>query len=407
MNNPFDPFGNNLFNPDNAKRALEEMKRQNDKALQHKFSGQIKGNFLTSMKEQVARRLGNDVHKYFDLRMTHENMIDNSYESVDYDICRHLVGIHRSNLIFETTETRKKYESNGDYQDVLISKALEQIKLRRYGSIHLRQHPILRGESFIFFPVPYYLFVLCIRMLELLYSDKAKKDLACYSSFSAIVNKGLAALSLLEDNFLDNAYPLCRGVIEMYIKLLVMMNKPETITEYDNFLGYELEKSCISQTYCEEFNNKYSSRKHQGSKDKIDYLHYGWVDVLSDYHTVVKGKPYSINGLIDYLHSLYDEESELFLGNLERLFKMCHGYTHGNVGLSIYPLLHYFEISMMLYGTLSHTYEMLCETLEQDTQINGVNVLAELGEAYIKLEQQYANRTTENFEYYYKNQFKI
>ncbi len=41
MNNPFNPFENNMFNPEATKKALDEFKRQSDRSLQHKFGGQI------------------------------------------------------------------------------------------------------------------------------------------------------------------------------------------------------------------------------------------------------------------------------------------------------------------------------------------------------------------------------
>ena len=50
---------------------------------------------------------------------------------------------------------------------------------------------------------------------------------------------------------------------------------------------------------------------------------------------------------------------------------------------------------------------MLCEILQQEEKINGIDVLAELDEAYKQLEAQYDNRTTENFKYYYKFQYNI
>ncbi len=400
------PFDNPLINPEFTQKTFEELKHKNDKALQHKFSGQIKGNFLIAIKDIVSNTLLSEIAKYYDLRMTDEKIVSNNLESVDYDICRHIVGIHRSNLLFETIEKRKQLEGDSEYQEKLIQLVISQIKLRQYGSMHFRQHPIMRGDSFIFYPVPYRLFVLCIKMLELLNTEKAR-TISYYHLITTIVNKGLSALALLEDNFLDNAYPICRGVIELYVKLLLLANKPEAISQYNKFAKYELDKSCISQTYSDEFNSLYASRINQKHYDKIDFMHYGWVDSICDYHNVIKTKPYSINGIIQYLYSLYDDEGNLFLSNLERLFKMCHGYTHGNIGCAIYPILHYFEISMMLYGTLSHTYRMLCDILQQDEKINGIDVLAELDETYKQLEIQYENRTTENFKYYYNFQYKI
>ena len=399
-------YNNSIFGMESAK-VFEDFKRKSDKALQHKFAGQIKGNFLIAIKEVILNQMGSEIANYYDLTMTDEKLVSNGNEMVDYDICRHIVGIHRSKLIFEAIDKRKLLEGSSAYQKELVREVINQIKLRRYGSVNFRQHPIMSGESFIFFPVPYYLFVLCVRMLGILNTEKARQ-LPCFSIITTIVNKGLAALSLLEDNFLDNAYPICRGVIELYVQFLLLENKPEAINSYNEFAKFDLDKSCISQVYSEKFNALYAERMNQGSKSKVDYLHFGWVDSISDYHSIVKTTPYSINGIVEYLESIYSQEGNIkFLSNLKVLYKMCHGYTHGSIGYSRYPLLHYFEIAMMLCGTLSHTYLMVCEALQQKEAINDINVVSELNKAYGILEQQYNKRTTENFEYYYKNQFRI
>ena len=385
---------------------FSDLKRKSDKALQHKFSGKIKGNFLIVTKEAVLQQIVNEIPKFYDLTITDEKIVSNENEMVDYDICKHITGIHRSNLIFETTDKRKELESNADYQKDLIRKTINQIKLRRYGSVHFRQCPITKGESFLFFPVPYYLFVLCIRMLEILDTEKARQ-LPCFSIIATIINKGLAALSLLEDNFLDNVYPICRGVIELYVQLLILYNRPAAINVYNDFAKFDLEKSCVSQTYSEEFIDLYLKRINQSRKNKVEYLHFGWVDCISDYHKKVKSNPYSINGIVEYLRFIYNNEDDNFLINLKVLFNMCHGYTHGSIGFSRYPILHYYEISIMLYSTLCHTYLIICEALLQDTKINDIDIVSELNQAYALLEKQYSKKTTENFDYYYKNQFRI
>ncbi len=399
-------FLNNSFFDMIANEALNDLKSKSNKALQHKFSGQIKGNFLIATKASVLRQISTEIAKYYDLTITDEKIISNENEMVDYDVCRHITGIHRSNLIFETTDKRKQLESDIDYKKELVGKAINQIILRRYGSVYFRQRPIMHGESFLFFPVPYYLFVLCVRMLEILNTEKARQ-LKCSSIIIAIVNKGLAALSLLEDNFLDNVYPICRGIIELYFQFLLLDINPDALSSYDKFSRFDLEKTCISQTYSDEFNDLFSNRTNQSSKNKIDYLHFGWVDCISNYHEKVKSKPYSINGIVEYLQSIYDAEDDKFLSNLKVLFNMCHGYTHGSIGHSRYPILHYFEISIMLYQTLCHTYLIICGTLQQDTKINEIDIVDELNQAYALLEQQYTKRTTENFNYYYQNQFLI
>ena len=191
------PFDNPLINTEFTQKAFEELKHKNDKALQHQFSGQIKGNFLITIKDIVSNRLLSEIANYYDLRITDEKIVSNNLESVDYDICRQIVGIHRSNLLFETTEKRKQLEGDSEYKEKLIKLSISQIQLRQYGSMHFRQHPIMRGDSFIFYPVPYRLFVLSIKMLELLNTEKAK-TISYYRLITTIDNKGLSALRYIK-----------------------------------------------------------------------------------------------------------------------------------------------------------------------------------------------------------------
>lgn len=73
-----DDFLNNpLLDMQLAKKAFDEFKRKSDKALQHKFSGQIKGNFLIATKENVAQQLATEIAKYYDLTLTDEKLVSN------------------------------------------------------------------------------------------------------------------------------------------------------------------------------------------------------------------------------------------------------------------------------------------------------------------------------------------
>ena len=47
-----------------------------------------------------------------------------------------------------------------------------------------------------------------------------------FGLYRTIANKGLAALTLLEGNFFDSAYPICRGITELYLKLLTLLHNP-------------------------------------------------------------------------------------------------------------------------------------------------------------------------------------
>ena len=317
-----------------------------------------------------------------------------------YDICRHIVGLHRSNLVFETEDERIKKESDEEYKNLLINQVIENIKLRDYGSAYFRKQAIVEGESFIFFHIPYNIFVLCLRMNELL-TSYTTKDIY-YTIFTTISNKGTAALSLLEDNFLDNAYPICRGIIELYIKLLLLLNCPETVTNaYYKFTEYELMQSCCNQNYPKEFNDLFENRKNKKCKNKIDYLHFGWLDLIDDFG-VCGAQSYTLNGIIKYLKKKYNNQHSTLFDYLYPLYKICNGYTHGTTPVAKYPLLHYFEISIMLYYTIANTYIILCSRLKTDTNINNIDIINKLETDFNNLLTQYNSRSTANFENYYK-----
>ena len=377
---------------------------EHDKALRRLFSKQIKGSFLMKMMHAVRTKMGEDLFKYYDLQVTHEKLVTTGMDSFDYDICRHIVGVHRSNMVFVDERNRVKMENSSDYQSQLVNETIANIKLRLYGSFYFRQKSLIKGDNFLFFHLPYDLFVMSLKMSELLQSKKQHSEID--SLYIAICNKAVAVLTLMEDGFFDSAYPICRGIIELYIKLLLVKLVPDSKEEMFLFSQYDLEKSCLSKEYSEEFNNAFKNRINKSSRNKVDYLHYGWVDAIKDYHNIVKNQPYSINGLMEYLKNCYEEEQLSFFEHLEFLYKMCHGYAHGNIVYSKYPLLHYFEISLMIYYTLRHTFVMFCEEEKIDSCIEDCDIVAKADKDYALLFKQYLEKSTEKFEQYYKERFK-
>lgn len=314
---------NNLF-----LQSFEEMRKENDKALGHLFAGKIKASFLLDIKRRVQEVIVNDIQKYFDFSISTEKFVSGMDDAatIDYEVCKHIVGVHRANLVFLSDEERVSKEKSSEYRKQLAETVAEHIKLRPYASILFRKYPIMQGESFIYFPLPYDLFAISIKMNQILTQKQLQQD-PLRSLYIQIANKGLAALSMLEDNFLDNAYPICRGAMELYTKMLLLLNAPQVINSFVKFSEYELRQSCCEQTYLNEFNELFSKRIKQNVSNKIEYLHFGWVDGIEDYHKMVKQKPYSINSAITYLRNQYQDSDKEFFDNIETLYKMCHGYT--------------------------------------------------------------------------------
>ena len=369
-----------------------------DAALRNIFKHEIKENFLIKIYHRVLDTLKQDIFLYYPYNLSLENSIINHLNRWEYDICKMIVGLHKSNTIFDSDEEKGRKQNEEKYQQKLVNEVIENIKLRQYGSYFFRQNQIVAGDRFLYFHLPYDLFVICTRMNELLIKNADKKP-PFYNHISKISNIGLSTLSLLENNFLDNAYPLCRTIIELYIETLVLSHNSKSQNIYKDFSQIEFEKTQCGIDYPKDFLDKFDNRKKKNENKKNMYLHFGWVDEIENYHKIVKKNPYSVAGLIKYLKFKYPE------GNYdiyERFYKQCHSYSHANpIGVA-YPLLSYFEVSIMLFLAINNTYKYLCDCLEIDTNINGINIYEKTERDYELIVSQFNKRNTENFKEYYK-----
>ena len=168
--------------------------------------------------------------------------------------------------------------------------------------------------------------------------------------------------------------------------------------EYEYLSNIESQYSRCNIHFPDDFYQKhYNNRINQEQEEVHSFLHYGWVDKIPDYHKIVKRKPYSIIGIFKYIQQKENNN----LSDLERLYNMCHSYTHANIIQCKYPLNHYFETSIMLYITLSNAYTTLCEYLKCDTSINDIDIITKINTDFKQLLDQYQKRNTENFNKYY------
>ena len=384
--------------PNDFFEITKAVEHRNNRTLKELFKGYIKGSFLIDIKYRVIEELGEKLLTLYDFSLQRHinDLVTPKDTNAEYDICKHIVGVHRANTIFLKSEERIQKEKDEKYKSQLINQVVEQISLRAYGSAYFREKKIVLGDQFNYYPVPYELFVLCMRMHSICYQKGAIGDSAYY--FAKIINKAMSALTLLEDGFLSTAYLPCRTALELYVKLLVLRNFPELFEEDRKFSYYETIQTCYEQEFPDEFNQLFANRINKKEKNKIEYLHYGFVDNISDYHDIVKKKPYSFNGLLNYLKANSSSDILGVFNTIEMLHKMCHGYVHGGISESKYPLLHYFEITLMLYYVIPTTYMMFCTDYNEETCISGIDILEKIQSDSALLINQYDNRSTENFE---------
>lgn len=391
MNNSLiPPINPNMFNPN----VINE---ETNKTLKQLFKGKINGSFLIKIKSAVIIKLSTQLFEYYNFHFDSERIVTGRDETPEYDICRMIVGIHRHHSIFLTKEEIRNNEKSESYQKQLVEETIEKIKLRQYGSAFFRKKQLIIGDEFLYFPVPYELFAMCMKSVLLL--NNSSNRLAV--NYGDIVSTALSALTLMENNFLSNAYPLCRGMIELYTKTLIPQKHPEAIKAYAEFSDFEIEQSCCSQKYPEKFNELYEKRKNQSSKSKVDYLHYGWLDSIVAYNSTENNR-YSIYGIFDYLMRESNDTQSDSLNEIKRLYKMCHGYTHGSTIHVKYPLLQYFEISMMIYYVVRNVFTEICDISNIDISDNEPNLAEIVDRDFAILKEQYRIRSTENFDLYYE-----
>lgn len=384
--------------PNDFFAAIEKDLKETDKRMAKIFSNRIKESFLREMRYKVYQ-YHPDFISLFNIKIDLlENATGTSDNQWDYEVMRNIVGIHRFNTIGKTTDERVAMEKSDSYKKELADAVYEHLKIRNYTSMYFRKRQFILGDEFIYFPVPYKLFAICMRSAQILQEYKDPYQLF----YINIVNKSLAALALIEDNLLDSAYPICRGVIELYIKLLTLVDYPEALELHNKLIDIEVMKTANGGDFPPEFEELFANRKNKSQNNQIDYLHYGWVDKIKHYHQIERNKPYTFNSLFDYIREIAPEESKGYFDFLPVLYSRCHGFTHGNIGNGGYPLMHYMELTMILYMVLDHVFRMLCTESKNDHLINGIDIIESIEKDAEKMIHQYNRRSTEMFEQFYK-----
>lgn len=374
-----------------AKAVYEE----NENTLRELFKDKIQFGFLKKIKNIVLNILGLKLFEYYPIWFDNSRIVTGTDATPEYDICRIIVGVHRHHSIFLSEEQIHKNQKSKEYQEQITKEVIEKIILSQFGCSFFRRKQLLLGDEFLFFPVPYELFAMCMRSIALI-GEYISSFLANYLD---LIGLALSSLTLMENNFLSNAYPLCRSMIELYLKTLILQRNPESFEDYEKFRSFEIIQSCCSQAYPEEFIELYDAKKHLPSTSKVNYLHYGWLDSINDYNTTNANR-YSIYGILDYL--MRDSERKNELEEISALYKMCHGYAHGSAVHVKYPLLHYFEISLMIYYVVKSVFAYIHAELKIEISEDNKFLLDILERDFKTLYEQYGKRTTENFELYYK-----
>lgn len=384
------------------KRTLQEIEkstRQLNKELKKLFGGQITQNFMLDIMYKMIKRYP-DLEKYIPAPNDMQSILSGRMQNLFYILCEHIIGVHRSKIIFLSDAERSRLEDDNNYKEELMEDVYKELKLRYQTGVFIREGQIVRGDRFILFPLPYYVTILTLKLLEI--APKTKKMPIVYID---IANKSLAILSLLQDNFSDCAYSSCRIIIEDYIRGTIFHNCREAIVEFYKFSEYELKQS-LGYPFDEEFLAKFENRINKSCRNKIEYLHYGWVDVIPGYHKIVEKYPYSFGSVKKFIVEKFADVDTEQYDLLDYYHSMCNGYAHGSILNSKYPLLHYFEITSILVNVTVNSYFAACNEIGENTSIDGLDIISEINKHYKILKEAEQKKSTENFENYYRN-FKV
>ena len=114
----------------NIEHDINMRKKQFNALMKRYFKDEINGSFLIKMKENFLAKYSGQINQYYPPIIAEQ--LATQIEDMYFDICRHIVGVHRSNMVFLTKEEQRKKEDSADYQEVLLCRVLNNVKLRNY-----------------------------------------------------------------------------------------------------------------------------------------------------------------------------------------------------------------------------------------------------------------------------------
>lgn len=371
----------------------EQQSKEYYRGLKEEFGNRIRGTFLIAVLDKANNReeITGLIQFFYKKYCGNVFMLSAIVDRLEHLICRVIIGAHHANTIFLTQEECSHKEKNLEYKESLVNQVVNMVSVPYHLQDFLRNHSfIVNCDGYGYYPAPYYLNVLCLKICEL-FANKKKLD---YKTrlYAALTNNAIAALMLLDSGILDSAYMPCRRVIEMYAKIALLEKQPHLIESYKIFEQYAIDRMCY-QKYGEKLNCCYKQKKGKGTKP--EYMHYGFVDTIEDYHDVVKMQPYTLNGIITYL--LKDSSGGLKKSyrQLAIYYKVCNEYSHGNSIKSPYFILHYFELMMILGEIIPRVYEMYCNENQVPLVFAKTDILKCFEQEYALLKEQYDKKSTE------------
>lgn len=376
----------------------EKLRRERNKWLKKYFSNSgVKINFVIETLRTIEKEQAYNYFKWFELPSTNEKMVTMDFDNPEYIICKHIIGTYKSFTLFKSMDERKELEKSETFKRNLIDEVVFRLNISMYSKDMFRKKQLLDGDSFIYFSIPYYMFTICVYLLTKIDQNSIYAGLRLN-----ILQSSFAILDLMENNIIDTAYPICRGLIETYVKYLCLIGEADALKMRDELVDEEISHNVCGNEYTKEFEKMFDA-KLGFTNNKLHFLHYGFVDKINDYYKVVdkNNSPYSITSMFRYLKETVQWGKKEEIEVLEGYYYMCHTYVHGNCN-NLYPLNGYFELSDILYIIIVDIFKSVCNEVKEKYVIEGMDIMHHLDLAHKQLVEQMENRSTELFDEYYK-----
>lgn len=377
-------------------KPLNEFRRQKIEELKYIFKNEIKQSYLITILKMVRNEY-KDIQNYYPsiLNISPASLMMSDNTDMDYDICCHIVGIHKFNMMFVDDSKRGDYQKDPKYNANLCEQVYNHIKLRQFGSSFFRTKMMFYGDRFLYFPMGYDVFVAAEYIYNMTNTEEFEQR-NLLNFFPSRLFEILSVLTLMENGLLMEAYPHARNLIELYFKYEVLKKNPDALEEYYNFCQYEIDYSS-SNDFNENFLKKYEEHKEKTSK--VDYLHFGWIDAIFGFNYLKKSKKYSIKGLYNYLKMMHINEESI--DRLKKLHNACHMFSHGTTISRSYQLETYFELVTIIYNILKVLLKDACELMHRKPNINGINIETKMDNDWKTFCEKKKFLTEENVRKYY------
>ena len=116
-------------------KIFEEQVKNNLKKI---FCNEIKPSFLIEVLYKIKTYMGSKLYSFDDISLNSEDFLRGGKGVIEYEICKMIIGIHKSNTIFLSESERIKIERSEEYKKKLTEAVSNDIRLRNYAAVYFR-----------------------------------------------------------------------------------------------------------------------------------------------------------------------------------------------------------------------------------------------------------------------------